>query len=187
MRVTKKKIFISIQLISISRALSGLLFVCIALREELRIFASILFLYACFSDLLDGFLARKYSCTSNPGKILDLFGDKFLTIAASLFAIAKGMPMIPISFIVFREVFLLAIRSINQTEIFPPQRTLGAITVMPIWITTFLLVQTPIIININESYFIIFYWICGSFVMGNLIYKLTKSWKVLLKEFEKHI
>jgi cardiolipin synthase len=186
MPVNKERIFLIVQLISISRAIAGLIFVCIALREELNSLSIVLFVYACASDLLDGYLARKYNCTSEPGKVLDLFGDKFLTIAFSLFAIASDMPMIPISFIIFREVFLLSIRSINTTSdpIFKPQRLLGGLTTLPIWLTTFFLLLSVKYIEIDQYYFKVAYWFCGIVVVLNLTYKLSQSWSRLISEFK---
>ena len=43
-----------------------------------------LFLTAILSDLLDGFLARKWNATSTYGKIVDVIGDKALSILTSL-------------------------------------------------------------------------------------------------------
>ncbi|MGH1388510.1 CDP-alcohol phosphatidyltransferase family protein [Kordia sp.] len=187
MLVTKQRIFLIIQLISISRAIAGLIFVCIAFRVELNLVAIILFMYACASDLLDGFLARKYHCESKQGKVLDLFGDKFLTIAFSLYAIASGMPIIPITFIIFREVFLLSIRSLqtDSKSIFKPNRLLGGLTTFPIWLTSFLLLLSIRYIEIDAYYFELAYWFCGIVVVLNLTHKLYESWPELIAEFKK--
>jgi len=186
MLLNKQRIFLTVQLISISRAIAGLIFVCIALREELNFLSIVLFVYACASDLLDGYLARRYNCTSEPGKVLDLFGDKFLTIAFSLFAIASEMPIIPISFIIFREVFLLSIRTINTdgNPIFKPQRLLGGLTTFPIWLTTFFLLLSVKYVEIDIYYFKVAYWFCGIFVVLNLAFKLSQSWSRLISEFK---
>ena len=189
MLIIKKRIFVLIQLISISRALAGLLFVCIALREELLLYSSILYLYACISDAIDGYLARKFSCTSSPGQILDLFGDKFLTIASVLYAVARGMPIIPLCIIAFREVFLLSLRNLNteKTNIFKPLRVLGGITVIPIWLITFLFLQYPQNVHINHFIFQVWYWICGVLAIVNLSYRLIYNWKPLISIFKKNI
>jgi phosphatidylglycerophosphate synthase len=187
MIINKKKVFILIQIISISRALAGLLFVCVALRKELLLFSSTLYVLACLSDAVDGYLARKYSCTSTPGQILDLFGDKFLTTASVLYAIARDMPIIPLSIILFREVFLLSLRNLktNTTVIFKPLRILGGITVIPIWITTVLFLQYPEYIHLNYSVFFIIYWILGVLAFVNLSYRLIYYWKPLIEIFKE--
>jgi phosphatidylglycerophosphate synthase len=187
--VNKKNIFVIIQLISISRALSGFLFVCIALREELLAFSTILYIYACLSDALDGFLARKFSCSSSPGQILDLFGDKFLTISSVLYAITRDMPIVPLSIIVFREVFLLSIRAISDDMaiIFKPKRILGGITVIPLWITTLLLLQNFHSISFNYIVFQVLYWACGVLSFFNLTYRLIYNWEKIINIFKSYI
>jgi CDP-diacylglycerol--glycerol-3-phosphate 3-phosphatidyltransferase len=45
-----------------------------------RLLAFILFLIAAFSDLWDGYLARKYGWISNFGKLLDPIADKLLVV-----------------------------------------------------------------------------------------------------------
>src|SRR4051812_40082964 len=45
-----------------------------------RIIAFLLFLVAAFSDLWDGYLARKYGWISNFGKLVDPIADKLLLI-----------------------------------------------------------------------------------------------------------
>lgn len=146
-------------------------------------------MYACASDLLDGYLARKFNCTSDPGKVLDLFGDKFLTIAFALYAVARGMPMIPISFIIFREVFLLSIRNLNTdgNPIFKPHRLIGGLTTFPIWFVTFLLLLSVKYLSIDQYYFQIAFWFCGLITLLNLIYKLSQSWSRLILEFKRSI
>ncbi len=49
-----------------------------------------LFLLACFTDYLDGFLARKWEVTSDFGRMIDPIADKLL-VAACLIAIAIAL------------------------------------------------------------------------------------------------
>ena len=46
-----------------------------------RLFSFILFLIAAFSDLWDGYLARKYGWVSDFGKLMDPLADKLLLVA----------------------------------------------------------------------------------------------------------
>ncbi len=49
--------------------------------EQGGILAALVFLLAALSDFLDGYLARRFQCTSELGKILDPAGDKLMTLA----------------------------------------------------------------------------------------------------------
>lgn len=188
MSINKQRIFICIQLISISRAIVGFIFICIALYEKLNLLAILLFVYACFSDLLDGYLARKFKCETEPGRILDLFGDKFLTIAFCLYAVAKDMPIIPLCVIVLKEVFLLSIRSLKTDKnIFKPNRLLGGLTTFPIWFNTFLVLLSVKYIDISYYYLSIIYWLCGIIVFLNLTFKIICNWSNLIDEFKKSL
>lgn len=72
-----------------------------------------IFLFASFSDYLDGYLARKWNCTSSFGSFLDPVADKLLvTIAMILLSGHRGGALLPIctSIIVSRELFISAWR-----------------------------------------------------------------------------
>ncbi|MGQ9844432.1 MAG: CDP-alcohol phosphatidyltransferase family protein, partial [Spirochaetota bacterium] len=47
---------------------------------EHRIWALIIFIFASFTDFLDGWTARKFHNETDTGKFLDHFADKFLFI-----------------------------------------------------------------------------------------------------------
>lgn len=49
--------------------------------EHGQLWAAGVFLAAAATDFLDGYLARRFSCTSNLGRILDPAGDKLMTLA----------------------------------------------------------------------------------------------------------
>ena len=44
--------------------------------------AVIVFVFSGFTDVLDGFIARKYNCSSNLGKLLDPLADKLTQMSA---------------------------------------------------------------------------------------------------------
>lgn len=136
--------------------------------------------------MLDGFLARKLSCTSKTGGTLDLFSDKYLTVISLIYAIARGLPVLPCSVAILREIFLLSMRSVhvNGKSLFPPQRLIGTLMVIPIWSGTVLLLQYPDLINIPWGSFQFYYWIIGGLALINLIYKIISNWKLLIQSFK---
>jgi cardiolipin synthase len=58
--------------------------------EEKTLVAGILFVIAAFSDLLDGYLARKWDAISNFGKLADPIADKIMSISALLILYILG-------------------------------------------------------------------------------------------------
>ena len=51
-----------------------------------------IFLICCFTDFLDGFIARKYNMVTDLGKLLDPIADKIL-ICAALFCVVATNPL----------------------------------------------------------------------------------------------
>lgn len=54
-------------------------------------FATVIFVLAFFTDMLDGYLARKNNQVSNFGKIMDPLADKVLVAAAMVLLTASGV------------------------------------------------------------------------------------------------
>jgi len=50
--------------------------------NEVKYYAAIIFIVAGLSDILDGYIARKFQAHSRLGKILDPLGDKLMTFTA---------------------------------------------------------------------------------------------------------
>ena len=63
------------------------------LPYEWGVYAAIaIFLICCFTDFLDGFIARKYHMVTDLGKLLDPIADKIL-ICAALFCVVATNPL----------------------------------------------------------------------------------------------
>lgn len=56
--------------------------------------ALVVFLVACFTDLLDGYLARRLNSVTDFGKLMDPFADKVMVLTA-MFSMAIGNAFIP--------------------------------------------------------------------------------------------
>jgi CDP-diacylglycerol--glycerol-3-phosphate 3-phosphatidyltransferase len=76
-----------------------------------RIIALLVFTVASLSDLLDGYIARRYNQISNFGKFMDPLADKVLVVAAMCFFVDEGqMPGWVLSVILFREFAVSGLR-----------------------------------------------------------------------------
>ena len=76
-----------------------------------RIIALLVFTVACLSDLLDGYIARRYNQISNFGKFMDPLADKVLVVAAMCFFVEEGqVPGWVLAVILFREFAVSGLR-----------------------------------------------------------------------------
>jgi CDP-diacylglycerol--glycerol-3-phosphate 3-phosphatidyltransferase len=82
--------------------------------------AAVAFALACFSDWLDGHLARTRGQTTNLGKLLDPLADKILILSARIMLCAMPRePRIPawiVALIAVREVAVTGLRAIARDE-----------------------------------------------------------------------
>jgi CDP-diacylglycerol--glycerol-3-phosphate 3-phosphatidyltransferase len=76
-----------------------------------RITATVVFVIASLSDLLDGYIARHYNQVSNFGKFMDPLADKMLVLSAMCFLVEKGqMPGWVAAIVLFREFAVSGLR-----------------------------------------------------------------------------
>ena len=106
-----------INLMTISRILLAfIIFLLLAIDNYLEV-ALALFMLAGFTDYLDGYLARKYTLTSQLGEILDPIADKILIIFL-FFGLALNLSSYLIGFIgsciITREIWVSALRDLNS-------------------------------------------------------------------------
>ena len=86
--------------------------------QATSIAAAIVYLLAVLTDLLDGYLARKYKLETNLGRFLDPLADKLINMAALIMLIppwgrvAAWMVLL----ILGREIAVTGLRSIAVTE-----------------------------------------------------------------------
>ena len=79
--------------------------------------SALVFLLASLTDLLDGYLARRYKQVTNVGRFLDPLADKLLVSAALIMLIPLGRaPAWLVFLIIGREITITALRSIAAGE-----------------------------------------------------------------------
>lgn len=67
------------------------LFVFYSGSENYILFSGLIFILAGISDVLDGYIARKYDMITNLGSILDPFADKLMMFAILISFVSKGI------------------------------------------------------------------------------------------------
>jgi CDP-diacylglycerol--glycerol-3-phosphate 3-phosphatidyltransferase len=83
----------------------------------INFFAAFLFLLASLTDIMDGYIARKYNIVTNLGKILDPLADKLIVLIALVMLIPLGRaPAWIVALIVLRETAVTSLRAVAATE-----------------------------------------------------------------------
>lgn len=76
--------------------------------ENRLLIAGLIFLLAGISDLLDGYIARKYDLTTDLGAVLDPFADKLMSFAVLIsFTTMKLIPPWVLIAIGIKEIFMI--------------------------------------------------------------------------------
>ena len=79
--------------------------------------ALIVYVVACLTDFVDGYLARKNNQVTNFGKFMDPVADKLLVMAALLIFIEDGtIPAWAVAIILGREFIVSALRMVAASE-----------------------------------------------------------------------
>ena len=81
------------------------------LYRGLQVPALIIFIIACLSDTLDGYIARHYNQITNFGKFMDPLADKMLVLSAMCFFVERArMPGWVVALVLFREFAVSGLR-----------------------------------------------------------------------------
>lgn len=78
------------------------------------------YIIACISDFVDGYIARHYNQISNFGKFMDPLADKMLVLAAMCFFIENGqMPGWAVALVLLREFAVSGMRlvAVEQNKV----------------------------------------------------------------------
>ena len=88
-----------------------------------KIVAIAVFIIAALTDMIDGYIARKYNLVTDLGKLLDTNADKILVLAALLMIVCDGTVVAPwgviiATIIIGRDMLISAFRQIAASKNF---------------------------------------------------------------------
>jgi len=174
-------------LLSIFR-MTAFLPVIIFFSFEYYLTSFFLFSAAAWSDLLDGFLARKYNLTSNIGSLLDLLADKILVSSILIFFVFYSVNlylMILTTLIIIREISISSLRlflvsnGANISAITPDKY--GKLKTFLQMFSLSLLLISPLFGNIFFKIVLILLLISTIFSLLTFI-NYTNIWRAIKKE-----
>lgn len=82
-----------------------------------------IYVLACFTDLLDGKIARKYNLITDFGKFMDQIADKFITTTAMILVLFEGvtfkwLAIVMLLIVVLRDILIGGIRMVAANKKF---------------------------------------------------------------------
>lgn len=92
--------------------------------QHQQVLATSLFVYSCVTDMLDGYIARKFDMKSVVGSVIDPLADKFLMITLTICLAAAGEMPIYLTTLILGRDFGLGISACYYRYIsLPPPKT----------------------------------------------------------------
>lgn len=139
----------------------------------------ILVLFASFTDILDGYLARKLNQITEFGKIIDPLADKVaMTIVLIGFVFNDLLPLYYILLIILRDILILlgGIYIAKKTGKVLPSNMIGKITVLIIGLVILFRLFG---LELNNLFFIILFYFSIIMVFISFIVYLLRGFKVI--------
>ncbi|MDO9529506.1 MAG: CDP-diacylglycerol--glycerol-3-phosphate 3-phosphatidyltransferase [Syntrophales bacterium] len=85
--------------------------------RTLSLFIAAIFILAALTDLVDGYIARKYGIVTKMGKLLDPVADKIIVNTAMILMISIGyIPAWIVALIIIRDIVVDGIRNIALSD-----------------------------------------------------------------------
>lgn len=85
--------------------------------RALSLFIAVLFILAALTDLVDGYIARRYGIVTKMGKLLDPVADKIIVNTAMILMIPIGhIPAWIVALIIIRDIVVEGTRNIALSE-----------------------------------------------------------------------
>ena len=76
---------------------------------DIMLYALIVYIIACATDLLDGYIARKYHLITSEGALLDPLADKLMAVFAIIsFTVTGVLPLFVLIVILLKELMMIS-------------------------------------------------------------------------------
>ncbi len=115
-------------LITVSRLVLSVILFALIYTDGFWITAAVVFLIAALTDMLDGYIARRYGMVTTLGRILDPFVDKIIICGAFVFLLGKqtrlddgmivtsGVNAWMVVIVIAREMFVTSLRGFLEQQ-----------------------------------------------------------------------
>ncbi|MFL5384554.1 MAG: CDP-alcohol phosphatidyltransferase family protein [Longimicrobiaceae bacterium] len=174
-RRTRLHWFWAVQSLTIARVGLTFGFVVISPFPDMWAITGTMYLCALLADFFDGRLARAKEVASKFGGALDIFGDRYFLVISCLYVGFRGVSLIPLSIILLRELYSVALRmvQINGIGVMLSNRKLGGVVHVLVAVGTIGFIISP---NQNPSrWFYAPFYIIAAFYVFYLPYSILRS------------
>src|SRR5437763_7277684 len=100
-----------VQIVTTARLLAALSFASVALIPQAHTLAIALYIAAIASDIVDGFLARRFLCATRFGEHYDGFADNALDTVSTLYLAIQGASFVACALVLIRHRLTLTVRA----------------------------------------------------------------------------
>jgi CDP-diacylglycerol--glycerol-3-phosphate 3-phosphatidyltransferase len=167
--------------LTLLRPVAALVFACLAFQDINTAAVLSLYALAAGSDLLDGYVARRLCVTTFFGRVVDLIGDKALTVVSLLYAAARDIDIRPLALIAVREIVVLGARIlvVDGAPLLSSSRILGGALAVALWGTTAVLISDRETGHLHD-WISLAYWFCSLAMLVNLAVRIVSNWRRIM-------
>ena len=167
-----------------------------------KLVALIIYVIAWASDILDGYLARKYNWVTDLGKLLDPVADKLLVTTALILVVADQTIPAPYGviflFIMFlRDYIISGLRQIGATKnVVMAANWMNKVKSWPLYISCCVAIflaflqtlgaQSNVIFGFQIALYVLLAWGTIMLILSMIVY-LIQNWAVLKEEKKPEI